>query len=108
MNLINKIEKKKILKKKFPYFDSGDIISINLNIFENFKKKNQIFQGLVISRKNKGINTSFTLIKFSYGTWIKRIFKLYSYTINNIKILKKLKKKKKSKLYYLIKKKINF
>ncbi len=97
--IIRYIEKKQMFKK-FPFFRSGYLLEVKIWVIENEKRRIQSFEGLVISKRNNGLNTSFVLRKISHGTGIERIFQLYSPIINDI-IVKKIKKFKKSKLYYL-------
>ncbi len=97
--IINYIEKKQMLKN-FPFFSTGYFLEVKIWVIEGNKKRIQSFEGLVISKRNKGLNTSFILRKLSHGIGVERIFQLYSPIINNI-IVKRIKKFRKSKLYYL-------
>ncbi len=81
-------------------FRSGYLLEVKIWVFEGNKKRLQSFIGIVISVKNKGINSSFTLRKISHGIGVERVFKKYSPIIHSI-IIKKKKFFKKSKLYYL-------
>ncbi len=98
--LINFIESKQI-KKNIPFFKSGYIINVLIWVKEGKKKRLQSFEGIVIAKKNRGINSSFTVRKNSNGEYIERVFQKYSPIIFDIKIKNKIKKFKKSKLYYL-------
>ncbi len=108
-NIINYIEQKYIKKKKLKKIKIGNIINVQIWVIESNKKRLQSFKGIIISKKNKGINTSFILRKISYGEGVERLFKLYSPIIHKITVIKNSKNIKKSKLYYLRKynKKIN-
>ncbi len=97
--IISYIEKKQMFNK-FPFFKTGYFLEVKVWVIEGDKKRIQSFEGLVISKRNKGLNTSFVLRKLSHGIGVERVFQLYSPIINDI-IIKKIKKFKKSKLYYL-------
>ncbi|WDI79050.1 50S ribosomal protein L19 [Candidatus Purcelliella pentastirinorum] len=97
--IINKIEKK-YLKKNIPFFKQGDFIEIKILIKEGNKKKTQIFKGLVIAIRNRGLNSSFTVRKISHGEGIERVFNKNSPIIKEIK-LDKRGIVKRAKLYYL-------
>ncbi len=101
-SIINYVEKKNINNNNIKInFITGDVLEVKIWIIELNKKRLQIFKGIVISIKNKGINSSFILRKISYGEGVEKLFKIYSPIIYSIKIIKKNKKIKKSKLYYL-------
>ncbi len=104
--LINFVEKK-YFKNKIPILKSGYIIEVKLWIIEGSKKRLQIFKGIIISIKNKGLNSSFMLRKLSYGDGVERLFLIHSPLIHSILIKKKIFFHK-SKLYFLRKKKKNF
>ena len=104
MNTLEKFEKKHLkelqLDKKLPSFSSGDTIKVHLRVKEGEKERIQIFEGVCISRKNAGINSSFTVRKISYGEGIERILPLFSPQISKIEIVKS-GSVRRSKLYYL-------
>ncbi len=104
--LISYIENK-YLKKKIPFLKSGYVVEVKLWIIESSKKRLQIFKGIIISIKNKGLNSSFVLRKFSYGEGVERIFFIHSPLIYSILIKKKIFFRK-SKLYFLRNKKNKF
>ncbi len=97
--IISYIENKQMLKK-FSFFNSGYFLEVKIWVVEGNKKRIQSFEGLVISKKNRGLNTSFILRKISHGIGVERVFQLYSPIIYDI-IIKKIRRFKKSKLYYL-------
>ena len=102
--IIEKVEKDFSIKNNNTLnFKTGYYLSVSINIQEGNKKRIQNFEGIVISIKKKGINTSFTVRKISHNEGIERVFKLYSPIINNI-IIKKKGITRKSKLYFLRKK----
>ncbi|CAL4323033.1 50S ribosomal protein L19 [Buchnera aphidicola (Thelaxes suberi)] len=98
-NIIQKIEQKQ-MKKTFPIFKTGDTIEVSVWIVEGEKKRTQNFTGVVISKKNRSINSSFTVRKISNGEGIERVFQKYSPIIEKIIILRK-GHVRKSKLYFL-------
>ncbi|XZR52881.1 MAG: 50S ribosomal protein L19 [Enterobacteriaceae bacterium] len=98
-NIIKEFEKTQI-KNYIPSIKTGYYIEVKLWIFEGKKKKIQKFNGIIISIKNKGLNSSFTVRKITNNVGIERVFQMYSPIINKIKIIN-FNKIKKSKLYYL-------
>ena len=98
---INRESVKKILaKKKFPNFFGGDTIKIGVRISEGKRERIQYFEGVCIAKKNRDINSSFTVRKISFGEGVERTFALYSPIVNSIKVIRS-GKVKKAKLYYL-------
>ena len=98
---INKESVKKILaKKKLPKFFAGDTIKIGVRIAEGKRERIQYFEGVCIAKKNRDINSSFTVRKISFGEGVERTFALYSPVIGSIKVLRS-GKVKRAKLYYL-------
>ena len=98
---INKDKVKKILaKKKIPEFFAGDTIKVGVKIFDGKRERIQYFEGVCISKKNRNINSSFTVRKISFGEGVERTFALYSPIVGSIKIIRS-GKVTKSKLYYL-------
>ena len=87
-------------KKKIPDFKPGDTIIVNVKIKEKKRERDQAFEGICISKKNAGINSSFTVRKISYGEGVERVFPLYSPNVSKIKV--KIKGNvRRAKLYYL-------
>ena len=98
---VNKASVKKILaKKKIPKFFAGDTIKIGVRIAEGKRERIQYFEGVCIAKKNRDINSSFTVRKISFGEGVERTFALYSPIIGSIKIIR-AGKVKRAKLYYL-------
>ena len=98
---INKENVKRILAtKKIPDFFPGDIIKIGVKIIEGKRRRIQYFEGVCIAKKNRDINSSFTVRKISFGEGVERTFALYSPIIGSIKVIRS-GKVKKAKLYYL-------
>ena len=101
INEINNASVKKILaKKKIPEFFAGDTIKIGVRIAEGKRERIQYFEGVCISKKNRDINSSFTVRKISFGEGVERTFALYSPVIGSIKLIRS-GKVKRAKLYYL-------
>ena len=98
---INKANVKKILaKKKIPEFFAGDTIKVGVRIVEGKRERIQYFEGVCIAKKNRDINSSFTVRKISFGEGVERTFALYSPVIGSIKLIRS-GKVKRAKLYYL-------
>jgi len=98
---INKESVKKILaKKKIPDFFAGDTLKVGVRIVEGKRERIQYFEGVCIAKKNRDINSSFTVRKISFGEGVERTFALYSPIIGSIKVLRS-GKVKRAKLYYL-------
>ena len=98
---INKASVKKILEgKKIPDFFAGDTIKVGVRIVEGKRERIQYFEGVCIAKKNRDINSSFTVRKISFGEGVERTFALYSSVIGSIKVIRS-GKVKRAKLYYL-------
>ena len=98
---INKDSVKKILEKnKIPNFFAGDTIKIGVRISEGKRERIQYFEGVCIAKKNRDINSSFTVRKISFGEGVERTFALYSPIISSVKVIRS-GEVKRAKLYYL-------
>jgi len=98
---INRASVKKILeKKKIPEFFAGDTIKVGVRIAEGKRERIQYFEGVCIAKKNRDINSSFTVRKISFGEGVERTFALYSFIISSIKVIRS-GKVRRAKLYYL-------
>ena len=98
---INQASVKKILeKKKIPEFFAGDTIKVGVRIVEGKRERIQYFEGVCIAKKNRDINSSFTVRKISFGEGVERTFALYSPIIDSIKVVRS-GKARRAKLYYL-------
>ena len=98
---INKAAVSKILAtKKIPDFGPGDTIKVGVKIVEGKKERIQYFEGVCIARKNRDINSSFTVRKISFGEGVERTFALYSPVVDSIKVIRS-GKVRRAKLYYL-------
>ena len=98
---INKESIKKILsKKKIPEFSAGDTIKVGVRIVEGKRERIQYFEGVCIAKKNRNINSSFTVRKISFGEGVERTFALYSPIVGSIKVIRS-GQVRRAKLYYL-------
>ncbi len=100
--IIQEIESQEIeaLAKQIPKFAPGDTVSVHVTVVEGERKRLQAFEGMVIARRNRGANSSFTVRKISYGEGVERVFPLYSPTIAKIEV-KRRGDVRRAKLYYL-------
>ena len=98
---INQHNIKKILsKKKLPEFFPGDVVKVGVRITEGKKERIQYFEGVCIAKKNRDLNSSFTVRKISFGEGVERTFPLYGTVIDSIKVIRS-GKVRRAKLYYL-------
>ena len=102
MNLIQKIESEEIarLAKKIPNFSSGDTVVVNVNVIEGERKRIQAYEGVVIAKRNRGLNSSFVVRKVSSGEGVERTFQVHSPLIASIEV-KRFGDVRRAKLYYL-------
>ena len=87
-------------EKKIPDFNSGDTVIVYVKVKEKKRERDQAFEGVCISKKNAGINSTFTVRKISYGEGVERVFPLYSPNVSKIKVKTK-GNVRRAKLYYL-------
>jgi large subunit ribosomal protein L19 len=98
---INQFNVKKILaEKKIPEFFPGDIIKVGVRITEGKRDRIQYFEGVCIAKKNRSINSSFTVRKISFGEGVERTFALFSSIVDSIKVIRS-GEVRRAKLYYL-------
>ena len=98
---INKAAIKKIIaNKKITHFSPGDTIKVGVKIVEGKRERIQYFEGVCIAKKNRDINSSFTVRKISFGEGVERTFALYSPNVDSIKVIRS-GKVRRAKLYYL-------
>ncbi|MDZ7651215.1 MAG: 50S ribosomal protein L19 [Burkholderiaceae bacterium] len=104
MNLIQKLEQEEMARvaggKNIPEFGAGDTVVVNVNVVEGTRKRAQAYEGVVIARRNRGINSSFIVRKISSGEGVERTFQLYSPSIASIEV-KRRGDVRRAKLYYL-------
>ncbi len=99
MSIIDEIEKEQ-MERELPEFTPGDTVRVNVRIQEGGKERIQAFEGVVIRIRNRGVRSTCTVRKISFGYGVERIFPLYSPNIQSIERLKK-GKVRRAKLYYL-------
>ena len=87
-------------KKNIPDFNVGDTVKVSVKIIEGDKERSQIFEGIVIARRKKGIESTFTVRKISYGEGVEKIFPVHSPRVESVKVIKK-GKVRRAKLFYL-------
>ena len=98
---INQHNVKKILsEKKLPVFFPGDVVKVGVRITEGKKERIQYFEGVCIAKKNRDLNSSFTVRKISFGEGVERTFPLFGTVIDSIKVIRS-GKVRRAKLYYL-------
>ena len=98
---VNQLNLKKIIsERKHPEFFPGDIVKVGVRITEGKRDRIQYFEGVCIAKKNRDLNSSFTVRKISFGEGVERTFALYSTVVSSIKVIRS-GKVKRAKLYYL-------
>ena len=102
MDLIKTIEQEEVkrLGKQIPDFAPGDTVLVNVNVVEGERKRVQAFEGMVIAKRNRGLNSSFIVRKVSSGEGVERTFQTYSPLIASIEVKRK-GDVRRAKLYYL-------
>ena len=102
MDLIGKLEQEEMsrLGKKLPVFSPGDTVIVNVNVVEGERKRVQAYEGVVIAKRNRGLNSSFVVRKISSGEGVERTFQLHSPLIASIEV-KRRGDVRRAKLYYL-------
>ena len=104
MNLIQKIEQEEVARltanKTIPSFAPGDTVVVSVNVVEGTRKRAQAFEGVVIAKRNRGLNSSFIVRKISSGEGVERTFQTYSPLIASIEV-KRRGDVRRAKLYYL-------
>ena len=99
MNALSAVEKNE-LKSGIPSFQVGDTVKVHVKIKEGDKERIQIFEGVVIARRNGDLRSSFTVRKISFGQGVERIFPLHSPVIDKIEVVRS-SRVRRAKLYYL-------
>ncbi len=102
VDLIQTLEREEItrLNKTIPEFAPGDTVIVNVNVVEGTRKRVQAYEGVVIAKRNRGLNSSFIVRKMSSGEGVERTFQLYSPLISGIEV-KRRGAVRRAKLYYL-------
>src|ERR1700748_1192078 len=104
MNILQKLEAEQIAKlteaRAVPDFIPGDTLRVSVKVVEGERTRTQAFEGVCIARSNKGLNSSFTVRKISYGEGVDRVFPLYAPTIADMAVVRR-GAVRRAKLYYL-------
>ena len=102
MNIIEQLEQEEIarLGKTIPEFAPGDTVVVNVNVVEGERKRVQAYEGVVVGKRNRGLNSSFVVRKISSGEGVERTFQTYSPLIASIEVKRK-GAVRRAKLYYL-------
>ena len=102
MNIIETIEQEEIarLGKKIPVFAPGDTVIVSVSVVEGERKRVQAYEGVVIAKRNRGLNSAFTVRKISSGVGVERTFQTYSPLIASIEVKRK-GAVRRAKLYYM-------
>lgn len=98
-NVIQELESEQ-LRKDLPDFSPGDTIVVQVAVKEGSRERLQAFEGVVIAKRNRGLNSSFTVRKISHGEGVERVFQTHSPLIHDVKI-KRRGDVRRAKLYYL-------
>ena len=98
-NTIEQLEAEQI-NKDLPNFQAGDTVVVQVEVKEGNRKRLQAFEGVVIAKRNRGLNSSFTVRKNSHGEGVERVFQTYSPLVHSVKV-KRYGKVRRAKLYYL-------
>ena len=98
-NIIDQIEKNQ-MTKEIPNFSSGDTVIVQVKVKEGSRERLQAYEGVVIAKKNRGLNSSFTVRKISHGEGVERVFQTYSPLLSEI-IVKRRGDVRQAKLYHL-------
>ncbi|HFE32679.1 MAG TPA: 50S ribosomal protein L19 [Gammaproteobacteria bacterium] len=98
-NIIKELEAEQ-MNKEVPEFGPGDTIVVQVRVKEGTRERLQAFEGVVIAKRNRGLNSSFTVRKMSHGEGVERVFQTYSPLVSEIKV-KRRGDVRRAKLYYL-------
>ncbi|MAD29093.1 MAG: 50S ribosomal protein L19 [Woeseiaceae bacterium] len=97
--IIEELEKEQ-MTKDIPEFSPGDSVAVQVKVKEGNRERLQAYEGLVIAKRNRGLNSSFTVRKMSHGEGVERVFQTYSPLVSEIKV-KRRGDVRQAKLYYL-------
>ena len=98
-NIIAELEKEQ-MNREVPKFGPGDIVVVKVKVKEGSRERIQAYEGIVIAKRNRGLNSSFTVRKISHGEGVERVFPTYSPSISAIEV-KRRGQVRRAKLYYL-------
>jgi len=99
-NIIDQLEAEQMEGREVPEFAPGDTVVVNVKVIEGERERVQAFEGVVLAKRNRGINSAFTVRKISSGVGVERVFQTYSTMIDSIEI-KRRGDVRQAKLYYL-------
>ena len=104
MNIVDRIGKKQmenvLAQRKVPEFAPGDTVRVDVKVVEGSRERIQAFEGVCIARKSKGVNSSFTVRKISYGEGVERVFPTYAPQVAGVTVMRR-GRVRRAKLYYL-------
>src|SRR5210317_1746771 len=98
-NIIEELDKEQ-MDREVPEFGPGDTVVVQVKVKEGSRERLQAFEGVVIAKRNRGLNSSFTVRKISHGEGVERVFQTYSPVVDSIKV-KRRGDVRRAKLYYL-------
>ena len=98
-NIIEQLEQEQ-MRKDIPEFSPGDTVTVQVKVKEGSRERLQAFEGVVIAKRNRGLNSAFTVRKISHGEGVERVFQTHSSSIGSIKV-KRQGDVRRAKLYYL-------
>lgn len=99
-NIIDELNAEQMKGKEIPEFAPGDTVIVNVQVIEGTRKRLQAFEGVVIAKRNRGLNSAFTVRKISHNVGVERVFQTYSPVVDSITVKRK-GAVRRAKLYYL-------
>lgn len=99
-NIIDQINAEQMQGKKIPEFSPGDTVLVQVRVKEGTRERLQAFEGIVIAKRNRGLNSAFTVRKISHNVGVERVFQTYSPVVDSI-VVKRRGNVRRAKLYYL-------
>ena len=99
-NMIDKINAEQMQGKNIPKFGPGDSVTVQVKVIEGNRERLQAFEGIVIAKRNRGVNSAFTVRKISHNVGVERVFQTYSPVVDSITV-KRRGDVRRAKLYYL-------
>lgn len=99
-NIIDELNAEQMAGKEIPKFGAGDTVCVQVKVKEGTRERLQAFEGIVIAKRNRGLNSAFTVRKISHGVGVERVFQTYSPVVDSIEV-KRRGDVRRAKLYYL-------
>lgn len=99
-NIIDALNNEQMQSKTIPEFQAGDTVSVQVVVREGTRQRLQTFEGIVIAKRNRGLNSAFTVRKISHNVGVERVFQTYSPLVDSI-VVKRRGAVRRAKLYYL-------